>query len=205
MASVDRKVNRLLESRKDVILQQAARLFREKGYMATTLRELAEKSGVKGGSIYHHFSSKQEILFQIMGNTLDTLINRLTDVLSDLEDPVEKLKKAIAFHIEFHVADSDETNVTDIELRSLDRENYDIIVGKRRLYEDIFLRILGEGVRNQAMNINDVKLTCMAIIQMCTSVSFWFRADGPLSLNDIVDRYVDLICWGVLGKGKRDV
>lgn len=189
--------------RKAIILQEAAHLFREKGYLATTLRELASRSGVQGGSIYHHFSSKQEILFQIMNKTMINLISKLNHVVSKENDIVEQLRKAIQFHIEYHVADSDETTVSDAELRSLDKNNYDKITEKRHQYEGIFLQILNNGQAEKVLFINDPALTCKAIIQLCTSVSFWYRKNGSMSMTEIVDKYIDIICWGVLGKENK--
>jgi len=66
-----------ITSRKEIIFREAARLFKEKGYNSSTLRGLANKAGIKGGSIYHHYSSKQEILYLIMEYTMTNLINRV--------------------------------------------------------------------------------------------------------------------------------
>ena len=75
-------------SRRDIIFREAARLFREKGYSGSTLRRLANRSGVKGGSIYHHYSSKQEILYTIMEQTMTNLINRVQLAIKDESDPL---------------------------------------------------------------------------------------------------------------------
>lgn len=184
--------------RRDVILREATRLFREKGYRSSTLRELAKRSGVQGGSIYHHFSSKEEILFEIMNHTMTELILGLREVLKGLHDPVEKLHNATRFHIEYHINNLDETYVSDAELRSLTKAKHDSIMTQRRDYETIFVRILEEGIRQGVMNIDNVKLASMAMLQMCTGVSYWFRKDGPLNIHEIADVYVNFICYGVM-------
>ena len=188
--------------RKEIILQEAARLFRQKGYMAATLRELADRSGIKGGSIYHHFSSKQEILHEIMAFTLTNLF-ALEEETAGERNPIEKIRKAIRFHIEYHINNLDETLVADTELRSLTAENYREIIKMRRRYENLFIDILREGVQQEIIKIGDVKLAALAILQMCTGVSYWFKQDGPLSVQEIADGYVDLICWGIMGKESR--
>ncbi len=186
--------------RKALILQEAAHLFREKGYMASTLRELAKRSGVQGGSIYHYFSSKQEILYQIMDSTMASLLFNLKEIIRDEKDPVEKLKKAIRFHIEYHVKNPDETYVTDSEIRSITKGAYDRIVRKRSNYEKIFIQIIEEGIKSGGIIVNDVKLVAIAILQMCTGVSHWFKEDGLLSMEEIVDEYINFSCWGLIGK-----
>ncbi len=194
--------NPIKPMRKEIILQEAARLFRQKGYMAATLRELADRSGIKGGSIYHHFSSKQEILHEIMAFTLTNLF-ALEDETAGERNPIEKIRKAIRFHIEYHINNLDETLVADTELRSLTAENYREIIKMRRRYENLFIDILREGVQQEIIKIGDVKLAALAILQMCTGVSYWFKQDGPLSVQEIADGYVELICWGIMGKESR--
>jgi len=184
-------------SRKAIIFKEAARLFREKGYSGSTLRELAGKAGVKGGSVYHHFSSKQEILFTIMEHTMSTLIMRVQEAIATETKPIDKLRKAIQFHIAYHTADSDETFVTDAELRSLDAENLTTIVALRDHYERIFRQIMEEGVTREEMQIGNGRLASKALLQMCTGVSAWYRPEGEKSISDIADYYIELFFRGI--------
>lgn len=187
-------------SRKGIILQEAARLFREKGYRASTLRELARRSGVKGGSIYYHFTSKQEILYQIMDETMTNLLLGLEYELRGERDPVRRLSKGVAFHIRYHLESRDETHVTDTELINLEDDLRQRIVSKREEYEETFAGILEQGARSGVMNIGSIKLASIAVLQMCTGIPYWFNDEGPLSVDEVVARYTDFIFWGVLGR-----
>jgi AcrR family transcriptional regulator len=187
-------------SRRDIIFREAARLFREKGYSGSTLRGLANRSGVKGGSIYHHYSSKQEILYVIMEQTMTNLINRVQLAIKDESDPLQKLRKAIIFHIEYHTLDRDQTYVADAELRSLEADNYKKIVAMRNSYEKIYRNILLEGNRTGNMHIENVKIGSRALLQMCTGISYWFDPDGEQSISEIAENYVGLFLWGACGK-----
>ncbi len=187
-------------SRRDIIFREAARLFREKGYSGSTLRGLADRSGVKGGSIYHHYSSKQEILYVIMEQTMTNLINRVQLAIKDESDPLEKLRKAIIFHIEYHTLDRDQTYVADAELRSLEADNYKKIVAMRNSYEKIYRTILLEGERAGKMRIENIKIGSRALLQMCTGISYWFDPDGEQSISEIAENYVSLFLWGACGK-----
>lgn len=189
--------------RKNIILREAARLFRERGYMASNLREIAKRSGVKGGSIYHHFSSKEEILYQIMDDTMTDLLSNLKGEIEKKSGAAAKLRRAIRYHIEYHIQNPCETYVTDAELRSLNGSNYKRMVRKRDEYENIFIEILEQGARSGTMNINNAKLSSIAILQMCTGVNYWFRKEGPLTAEAVADHYVDFILWGALGKVKE--
>jgi AcrR family transcriptional regulator len=192
-------------SRKDIIFREAARLFREKGYNGSTLRGLASRSGVKGGSIYHHFSSKQEILYAIMEYTMTNLINRLQLAIKDEDEPLEKLRKAIIFHIEYHTGDMDETYVADAELRSLEDDNYRKIVQMRNDYEEIYRNILFEGKCAGKMHIENIKIASRAVLQMCTGISYWFDPCGEQSISEIAEGYVELFLWGACGKSSSSI
>ena len=184
-------------SRKTIIFKEAARLFREKGYNGSTLRDLAKRAGVQGGSVYHHYASKQEILFMIMEYTLTMLILKVRQEIEGETKPLAKLRRAIQFHIEYHTVDTDETYVTDSELRSLDQSNYKKIVTLRNNYEMIFREIMEAGNAQGEMHIDDVKLASKALLQMCTGISYWYTPGGDKSIRDIADYYISLFFWGI--------
>jgi AcrR family transcriptional regulator len=189
-----------ISARKTIIFREAARMFREKGYHGTTLRELAKRAGVKGASIYHHFSSKQDILYMIMEYTMSNLIHKVQMAIEDKATPLEKLRTAIRFHIVYHTVDMDETYVADAELRSLEPDNLKKIVIMRTNYEKIFKSIMKEGIDAGTMEIDNVSHASKALLPMCTGVSYWYNPEGDQSISEIADSYVNLFCWGVSGK-----
>lgn len=185
-------------SRREMILQEAARLFREKGYLAANLRELASRAGIQGGSIYHHFASKQEILFQVMDDTMSDMIAQLTERLNGAETPAERLRRMMLFHIEYVVTGSDRTYITDDELRNLEPENYRQVVAKRDRYQRIIENILADGRDLEGWSVDDAKLFTRAVIKICAGVASWFRVEGDLEIRQIADAYVKLVCHGLL-------
>ena len=188
-----------MHPRKKIILNEAARLFRVKSYEAATLRELAGRSGIKGGSVYYHFTSKQEILFSIMDFTMSELMFLLKDVIKNERDVITKLRKAIETHIVYHINNLDMTYVTDSEIRSLGEENLRCVIRKRQKYENLFSDVMDEGVREGVFHIRNTKIVAFAILQMCTGVSYWYKVGGPLNVQDIVNIYFDFVYAGVLG------
>jgi len=187
--------------RREIILQEAAHLFREKGYPGANLRELARRAGIQGGSIYHHFASKQEILFQLMDDTMSDMIERLTARLVDATSPVEKLRKTVHFHIEYVVTGPDQTYITDDELRNLEPENYRKVVAKRDRYQKMIEEILLAGRVEEGWRLEETKLYTRALIKMCAGVAAWYRPDGDFSVAQIADAYVNLFCNGLLPRG----
>ena len=184
--------------RRELILQEAAHLFREKSYPGSNLRELARRAGIQGGSIYHHFASKQEILFQLMDHTMSDMIERLTKRLADTHTPLEKLRTTIYFHIEYHVTGPDQTYITDEELRNLEPENYLKVVAKRDRYQRIIEEILSAGKTEHGWLLDEPKLYTRALIKMCAGVSTWFKPEGELNIEQIAEAYINLFSNGLL-------
>lgn len=185
-------------SRKQIILKEAARLFREKGYIASNLRELAKRAGIQGGSIYHHFSSKQDILFQLMDNTMTDMVTSLSAVLAGTDDPEEKLRRLLRFHISYTICGPDETYITDDELRNLNADNYLQIIAKRDAYQKLFEEVFLAGYQQQGWMVVDPKLMARAAIQMGTGVASWYKPEGPMSIDQISTYYAELLCKGLL-------
>jgi AcrR family transcriptional regulator len=185
-------------SRKQIILKEAARLFREKGYIASNLRELAKRAGIQGGSIYHHFSSKQDILFQLMDNTMTDMVTSLSAVLAGTDDPEEKLRRLLRFHISYTICGPDETYITDDELRNLNADNYLQIIAKRDAYQKLFEKVFLAGYQQQGWMVVDPKLMARAAIQMGTGVASWYKPEGPMSIDQISTCYAELLCKGLL-------
>lgn len=185
---------------KTLIFKEAARIFREKGYSGSSQRQLAERVGLQGASIYHHFPSKQDILYAIMEYTMTSLLQKVRCELQDDSSPLTKLRKAIKAHIEYHTVDRDETYVADAEMRSLESANYKKIVAMRADYEKIFNDILSEGVQEGSMRMDDVPLATKALLQMCTGISYWYSPGGRRPIGEIAEQYVELFLWGICGK-----
>lgn len=184
--------------RRELILQEAAHLFREKSYPGSNLRELARRAGIQGGSIYHHFASKQEILFQLMDHTMSDMIERLTERLAEVHTPLEKLRTTVYFHIEYHVTGPDQTYITDEELRNLEPENYLKVVAKRDRYQRIVEDILSAGKAEHGWLLDEPKLYTRALIKMCAGVSTWFKPEGELNIEQIAEAYINLFSNGLL-------
>lgn len=190
----------MTSTRKTIIFKEAARLFREKGYNGSSQRELAGRAGVQGGSIYHHFSAKQDILYAIMEYTMTNLLYKVRREVENGSSPLEKLKNAVRAHIEYHTVDRDETFVADAELRSLESGNFRKIAAMRHSYEQIFRDIIEEGMAAGCMQVDDASLATKAILQMCTGISYWYSPGGRKTIGDIADQYVELFLWGLCGK-----
>jgi TetR/AcrR family transcriptional regulator, cholesterol catabolism regulator len=171
----------------------ALALFKSHGYHGTPVREIAEAVHIETASLYYHFSSKQEILFDLIWRTLDAMLDGVQVAIASGSTPEERLRAAVRFHVLYHIARQDEAFVSHSELRSLSPANFKRVLVVRDRYEKIIRSLLTAGVRSGAFEIDDVRLASTAILMMCSGVSDWFAGQGRLTAVKVADHYANMV------------
>jgi AcrR family transcriptional regulator len=186
----------------------AIQLLSEHGYQAMNLRMLAGKVGVQAGSLYNYIESKQQLLFWLLEETTQKLLVEFDLTLNGVDDPAERLRKFVGFHLAYHVANRKQSAVLQNEMRSLTTKNYHAIAKLQRLYTDKVLAIIEEGARLGRFRVDDAEIATFAILQMLTAIIRWYRPQGRLTLKQVIEIYNDLT-FGMLraddGAGTRRV
>ncbi|HLZ59080.1 MAG TPA: TetR/AcrR family transcriptional regulator [Ktedonosporobacter sp.] len=185
-------------SMRESILAAAVQLFAEYGYHAASMRDIAEISGIKAASIYHHYPNKQALLVEIMTTHMQRLNVGLERILRESNDPLQRLQQAITNHIFLHTSYKAEFFIIDTEIRALEAKNRPAILALRDTYEALLQELLRDGMQRGVFRQNDVKVASYAIIAMWTEVATWFRPNGRLSVQQVVDLYNQLITQGLL-------
>ncbi len=185
-------------SAREKILHSAVRLFAEYGYHAAPLRDIARIAGIQAASIYYHYASKQALLIEIMETHMQRLNANLERIIRELEDPQQRLRAAIANHIRLHTSYKAEFFIIDTEIRALEGENRTRIISLRDRYESLLQELLRDGMERGVFRQSDVKISSYAIIAMCTEVATWFRPNGRLSVQQVIDIYTQMITQGLL-------
>ena len=180
------------ESTANRIIAAATEEFFEYGYHGASLRRLAERAGVRSATLYYHFANKAGLLVAIMRATLDELIVRVDGAVEATTGAVDQLGAAVRTHIEYHVARHREVFLCDAELRALNPEHRAQIVELRDRYEAIFRGVLVRGAAEGELEVPDVELVTRSLLASCTGVAFWFRPEGPMSVNVVANGYVAL-------------
>ncbi len=190
-ASVTRSV-------REKILAAAVQLFAEYGYHAATMRDIARVTGIQAASIYYHYANKQALLVEIMDTHMRHLNETLEQILQQRSPVSERLYEAIANHIRLHTTYKPEFFIIDTEIRALEGENRVAILALRDHYESLLQALLLEGIEQGDFRQIDVKITSYALIAMCTEVATWFRPEGRLSVQQVIDMYTQLFTDGLL-------
>lgn len=184
---------------RDRIESVAARLFHQQGYQATTMRELAAGVGIKAGSLYNHFSSKQELFFRICYDTMCDMEAAVMAEMSGVEGPEARLRAFVRAHTRYCIVERYRARVAD-DLRNLEPGNLEQVLEMRDRYELVLREVLTALRAAHHGAVPDVPVTANAIATMASQVSWWYRDDGRMSADDIAETYADLALGAALSR-----
>lgn len=175
------------------IVEAAVRHFTERGYHGTSMRDIAAEAGVTVASIYHHFPSKQDVLVHIMAGTMTDLLAITRRAAAEVvDDPVARLCAVVDAWILFHTNRQPEALIGASEIRSLEGDGRDLVIGLRDEQEALFRGIVADGVERGAFATTYPREAARAILNMGSAVSSWYRLDGgALSPEQMAERYRD--------------
>lgn len=182
----------------ELIYQAAVRLFRERGYHATSIRDIAAAVDIQPAAIYHYFRNKEAVLYSIMERVLTDLLRMQEALLNTGASPVEQLREMVRAHVRFHCERSSEAFVTDTELRGLSGDLYAQIVEYRDRYQALFRRVIEEGVGQGVFSVPDVHVATNILLVMATGAVTWFCPGGRLSLEEVAAIHATLALKGVV-------
>jgi AcrR family transcriptional regulator len=191
-------------SRLDQIRVVGCHLLFQHGYAGMTMRQIAARLNIKAASLYYHFPSKQDILFDLMRKTASDLLEGLRAIIKSGAESgkpaVAQLQEAVRWHVMFHTEKREEAFISHSELRSLDPENLHAILKLREDYDRLFDAILKEAHKQGALRVQPNGVMRNAILTMCTATAGWFSPQGRLSAVGVADQIWGFISAAVLAK-----
>jgi AcrR family transcriptional regulator len=179
------------------IIQAAAQIIREKGYHGTSMQDIADEVKLQKASLYHHVTSKQDILFTILEQALDLLISDMREVVDSELNPEEKLRLAMQIYMGRLSEDADLATVLLLEHRSLEDKLRTRHTARRDRYELLWRKIIQEGIDVGAFRSVDVNVATFAILGVQNWMITWFKAGGRLSELELSDQFSDLFLRGL--------
>lgn len=185
---------------RDKILEAAAQEFSEKGFHAASMQDIARSVNLQKASLYHHVSSKQEILLDLLDQALDLLIDRIGTVVSQPSPPEEKLVQAMQVYLETLTDQRGLAAVLLFEHRSLNEDLKSKHLPRRDRFEGLWRGLLQEGVDTGAFACEDPALAARALLGVLNWTLTWFLVEGPLTAQEIANQYADLLLNGLLAR-----
>lgn len=180
------------------ILDVAARLFAERGYAETTMRNICAAVGLTLGSLYYHVESKEAVLVHIVTDTGGAFVEDMR-TLCDREVPVVDSAYAIARRWMYEVHHyRDQWRVLIREQWRIRGPQYRDVLALRRETEVLIERLLERGIREGTIRPHDVRLTSMAIAGLMNSTLQWYQPGARLDPDGIADHYMTLVLRGIV-------
>ena len=177
----------------------AARLFREKSFLATTLDDVAAKIGINKATIYSYFKSKEQLLYEILTGALQEYVESARAILSTNGSPLEKMESLVRTHLSIGTRPNSLNAVSLFERKNLSTRLLKQYNAQRDSYEQMFRDVLKEGIATNSFRGGDPSMMSRFVLSLANSTIMWFKKAGPLSIGQVADE-----TWGFVSRGLRN-
>ena len=182
---------------KDKIISAAVELFREKGYTATSVKDIADKLGVTKAGLYYYVQSKEEILWEIFDKTMTTFEQRM-EQFAQKSLPVKDYIRAIVHNHILNVRDeAPYMTIFFTEMAHLPADKQAGINNRREKYEKKIVEIFKQGIHEGILKPLPVLPTVYGLLGMCNWIYQWYNPDGKLNPKEIADIYSEVLLNGI--------
>src|SRR5580765_2543026 len=194
MAKIRSKKN---SSKKDIIIEKASKLFREKGFGASSMRDLAENVGVEAASLYNHIQSKSEILQAICFKVANDFLSHLEAVQASPEPALKKMELIIRFHIRMMMDQYEFVYISDHEWRHLPEPYLSNFLNQRRSYRKSLADLIENGIEKGEIKHIDPYVAVLIILSAISGIESWQRSRKHISAETLEDNMVRYLIEGL--------
>ena len=197
-----KSVNADAPTKDEKIFAEAVRIFRAKGYHATSMQNIADAVGLQKGSLYHYIATKEELLFKIFERSTGALSKQLEEIIASKNSPAVKLRLAIAAHLAALCEQLDIYSVYLSERRALTGRYHTKVRAEGERHAVLLERILRQGIDHKDFRPMDTKMVALAILGMCNWLYQWYAPQGRLAPNEIAGIFSDIVIDGLTRRRK---
>jgi AcrR family transcriptional regulator len=188
---------RRYDARRDGILRAAAGVFRDRGYAAAGMRDIAIAADLSPANLYHYFKGKDEILFYCQDRALDRMLAGIAASRQALADPGERLRAVLITHV-LTMLDEVEGATAHLQVEGLAPALRERIVRKRDRYEHAVRRLVTDGIRDGVFVAGNASLLTRAMLGALNWVVTWYRPAGPQTPRQIAGEMSRYLVRGIL-------
>lgn len=185
------------KTKKQIIIQEAATLIRDKGYVAMTMRDLATQVGMEAASLYNHIKSKEEILHEICFSLADIYTKKMSEVKASKKSPIDKIQSIVELGITINSKSAPLASVMNDEWRHLSSPEKEQFLDMRKSFEHDFIEIIEEGILKGELKPVDPTLALYTILSSMRWLQHWYYADNGFPYEDIKSNIVNMIFNGL--------
>jgi AcrR family transcriptional regulator len=183
---------------KEMILTNAAELFRKKGFAAASVRELAESLGIEAPSLYNHIGSKAELLQEICFDVAKDYTMHMDEVIVSKKNAAQKTADIIRFHVRKLSTDFDKVFVSEHEWKRLPQKNLEEFLAQRKLYEKNMIDILEDGIEKKLFKNILPSIAVLAILSAVRGLELRQRHKNEFTIEELEETMVEHLLHGII-------
>ena len=184
-------------TKKEVIIEKASKLFREKGFGASSMRDLAETVGVEAASLYNHIQSKSEILQAICFKVANDFLDHLEAVQVSTQPILKKLELIIRFHIRMMMEQYEFVYISDHEWRHLPEPYLSNFLNQRRNYRRSLSDLIARGIEDGEMKFIEPYVAVLTMLSAISGIESWHRSRKTIAADILENNMVKYLIEGL--------
>lgn len=184
--------------RKKEIITIAAKLFKEKGYNAVSMRDLAQELGIKAASLYNHISSKQEILSLIILEVAESFTQHMEETFPQKMSVRKKLEEIVYMHIEITIQKTNHLACLNNDWMHLDEKNLNYYISMRNEYETKLRKIIAEGIAKGELENREQEVILFSLLSTLRTLYLWYSKKSNLDLNLLKQDLTNTLLLGIV-------
>ncbi len=181
----------------DQILKEAAKLFRQKGFGGTSMRDLAAQLGMEAASMYYHIGSKDEILEKICFEVANNYLEHLEEIEAQKTIHIDKLKELIRFHVRMMIVNGPEVSVTNHDWKYLTKEKLATFKELRKLYETRLETLISAGIEAGELAEVNPQVALFTILSSLRWVEYWWKPQRGIGAKELENNIITLLLKGI--------
>jgi TetR/AcrR family transcriptional regulator, cholesterol catabolism regulator len=184
-------------SKKEVILEKAAQLFRKHGFKATSLRLLADTLNIEAPSLYNHIKNKGELLQDICFAIAEDFTNQMALIENSKLNPEQKVTALLRFHIQKIYTDFDNVFVSNHEWKHLQQKQLSSFLKQRKSYEQSFITIIGEGIKKKIFKPLNAQIVVLTMLSAVRGLEFLQSHMSDIGLKNLENNMIEHLLTGI--------
>ena len=184
--------------RKAEIISISAKLFKEKGYSAVTMRDIAQAMDIKAASLYNHIKSKQEILILIIIEIAEEFTNKMNKIVNSDETSIHKLEKIIELHIEITIRNPNELASLNNDWMHLTNQELTYFIKMREDYEQNFRKIVKTGIANREIKNLNPEVIIFSMLSTLRTLYIWYGKKNTINEKVLKSNMTKVLLNGIV-------
>ena len=172
-------------------------MFREKGFSATSMRNLAGEVGIEAASLYNHIRSKNEILKAICFDVANRFTEHMEKIESGKEEPIKKIELILRYHIRQMIEQFEQVVVSDREWKHLDEPYLSNFHNQRRSYRKRFAAIIEEGIKKNEIKKIDPPTAVLLMLHAVSGIESWHRSAAKVNAQELEENMITILISGL--------